>query len=502
MLSKRSSGILLHPTSLPGRYGIGDFGLEAYQFVDFLAESKQGLWQILPIGPCGLGNSPYMTYCSMAGNPLLISPDMLVEDGFLSQNYLKKLPDFSSKTVDFTQVTKWKFPLLRRAYECFSKEATRADQIAFNGFCNGNASWLNDFAFFSALMDTFQGKVWTKWPQGLRQRKTQALEKYQQELKDDVAFHKFTQFIFFRQWFRLKRYANDQGIRIIGDLPIYVAHSSVDVWANQNVFQLDTETGDPLCVAGVPPDYFSKTGQLWGNPLYDWKQLEETGFNWWTKRMYYMFANFDLVRLDHFRGLEAYWSVPAKEKTAENGQWVKAPGFALLNRLKQEFGQLSLIAEDLGVISPEVIALRETFELPGMKILQFAFGSGPENPFLPIYHTSNCVVYTGTHDNNSCIGWFDEDASKEEKDYALKYLGKNTSQGIGWDLIRLAMSSVADRAVFPLQDVLELGSDSRMNIPSVANGNWTWRFSSEGLTQNITERLKQLTITYGRYCRG
>ena len=500
MLSKRSSGILLHLTSLPGRYGIGDFGLEAYQFVDFLAESKQGLWQILPFGPCGLGNSPYMTYCSMAGNPLLISPDMLLEDKFLSKDDLNKLPDFSSKKVDFIQITEWKFPMLRKAYERFLNEASLADQIAFRGFCHGNASWLNDFALFSALMNTYQGTVWTNWPQALRQRETAALTDYEQSFKDDVEFHKFTQFIFFRQWFRLKHYANDQGIRIIGDLPIYVAHSSVDVWANQKVFQIDPETGEPLCVAGVPPDYFSKTGQLWGNPLYDWKNLEETGFKWWVKRLHYMFANFDLIRLDHFRGLEAYWSVPAKEKNAINGQWVKAPGFAFLSRLKQEFGQLPIIAEDLGVISAEVIALRETFDLPGMKILQFAFGSGPENVFLPIYHTSNCVVYTGTHDNNSTIGWFDEDASKEEKDYLLKYLGKEKTQTIGWDLIRLAMSSVADHAVFPMQDILELGSDSRMNIPSIANGNWTWRFNSEALTQNISKRLGELTITYGRYC--
>jgi 4-alpha-glucanotransferase len=316
MLTKRSSGILLHPSCLPGRYGIGDFGIEAHQFINFLVKAKQRLWQVLPLVPCGLGNSPYMTYGSSAGNILLISPDMLLEDRFLCQGDLDNLPVFSDNKVDFTQVTEWKIPLLQKAYKRFSSEASQVDQIVYCGFCNRNASWLDDFALFSALKDAHQGAAWTNWPHALRRRETEALKDCRETLKDEIGFQKFTQFIFFRQWLKLKSYAYDHGIQVIGDLPIYVAHSSADVWANQEVFQIDPENGKPLFVAGVPPDYFSKTGQLWGNP----KHLEESKFNWWVKRMRSTFANFDLVRFDHFRGLEAYWSVPAQEKTAVNGQ--------------------------------------------------------------------------------------------------------------------------------------------------------------------------------------
>jgi 4-alpha-glucanotransferase len=499
MLFPRSSGILLHPTSLPGRYGIGDLGLEAYQFVDFLARSAQQLWQILPLSPTGLGNSPYMSFSTMAGNPLLISLDVLKENGLLNEGDLLEVPDFPLEQVDFERVTAWKMPLLRKACQNFAQKANRIQQKEFEGFCRGKAGWLEDYALFMALSEAQEGAIWTDWSSELRHRQAEVLAQCRHELKGEIYLHKFLQFEFFRQWSELKRYANDQNIQIIGDLPIYVAHNSADVWSHPEIFKLDPKTGEPTEIAGVPPDYFSATGQLWGNPIYDWEQLEATNFDWWVRRIREILSHVDLIRIDHFRGLEAYWSVPAGEETAMNGKWVKAPGYALFNAIQKRLGSLPIIAEDLGTITPEVEALRDRFEFPGMKILQFAFGSDANNPYLPFNVTPNSIIYTGTHDNNTSIGWYCENASDDERLRLRQYLGCASTDTIVWDLIRLALSSVANQAIIPLQDVLSLGSDARMNTPSKGDGNWIWRYRSEALTEECSNRLREMVMIYGRY---
>ncbi len=494
----RSSGILLHPTSLPSRYGIGDLGLEAYQFVDFLARSGQQLWQVLPLSPTGFGNSPYMSFSAMAGNPLLISLDLLQDNGFLEEEDLSYVPDFPLDQVDFDQVIEWKMPLLRKACQNFTQKATKIQEKEFEGFCRGKASWLDDYALFMSLLDAREEAVWTEWPDELRQRKPEVLEQWRHDLKDEIFFHKFLQFEFFRQWSELKEYTNAQNIQIIGDIPIYVSHNSADVWANPELFQLDPETGEQIEVAGVPPDYFSETGQLWGNPLYDWKYLESTRFAWWVERIRGILAYVDLIRIDHFRGLESFWSVPAEEETAIKGEWVKAPGMGLFNRILQELGNLPIIAEDLGDIDQAVIDLRDHFAFPGMNILHFAFGSDSNNPYLPFNVVPNSVIYTGTHDNNTTVGWYYEDTSDYERDRLQQYLGCAGVHGIAWDVIRLALSSVANQAIIPLQDIFSLGSNARMNTPGTAEENWGWRYRSEALTEEYSNRLKEMVIIYGR----
>ena len=495
----RASGILLHPTSFPGRYGIGDLGLEAHQFVDFLALSAQQLWQVLPLGPTGYGNSPYMSFSTMASNPLLISPDLLKENKLLSEDDLREVPEFPLDRVDFERVIAWKMPLLRKAGKNFAHKASRIQKKEFESFCRGKASWLEDYALFMALLDAQECSNWTAWPEELRNRKPEALERCRRELKDEIYFHKFLQFEFFRQWSELKDYANAQNIEIIGDIPIYVAGNSADVWAHPEVFKLDPKTGEPTEMAGVPPDYFSETGQLWGNPIYNWEYLESTRFDWWVRRIREILAYVDLIRIDHFRGLESYWSVPVGEETAIDGEWFPAPGSKLFETIREELGSLPIIAEDLGVITPKVEALRDKFEFPGMKILHFAFGSDSNNAYLPFNVTRNSVIYTGTHDNNTTVGWYYEDASDYERDRLHKYLGCTGPHGIAWDTIRLALSSVANQAIIPLQDVFSLGSNARMNTPSQADGNWGWRFRSEALTEEYSDRLKEMVKIYGRY---
>jgi len=494
----RASGILLHPTSLPSRYGIGDLGLEAYQFVDFLARSAQQLWQILPLGPTGFGNSPYMSFSAMAGNPLLISPDLLKENGFLSEDDLCEVPDFPLDQVDFDPVIEWKMPLLRQACSNFTQKASTIQKKEFESFCNSK-SWLDDYALFMALLEVREEPVWTQWPDELRQRKPEALEKWRCELKDEIFFQKFLQFEFFRQWSELKKYTNAKHIQIIGDIPIYVSHNSADVWAHPEQFKLDPETGEPIDVAGVPPDYFSETGQLWGNPLYNWEHLESTNFVWWVERVRGLLAYVDLIRIDHFRGLESFWSVPAEEETAINGEWVKAPGKALFNTILQELGNLPIMAEDLGDIDQAVIDLRDHFSFPGMNILHFAFGSDANNPYLPFNVVPNSVIYSGTHDNNTTVGWYYEDTSDYESDRVQQYLGGIGLHGIAWDIIRLTLSSVANQAIIPLQDVFSLGANARMNIPGTAESNWDWRYRGEALTQEYSDRLKEMVMIYGRY---
>jgi len=498
MAFSRSSGILLHPTSHPGRYGIGELGREAYQFIDFLAQSGQKLWQILPLGPTGYGNSPYMSFSAIAGNHLLISLDILREKNLLSEADFEDIPDFPLDQVDFDKLIAWKIPLLRKAASNFVKGSDTILYKQFAGFCAGNADWLEDYALFMALSHAYQGKVWMEWPTEIRERHWGALETPKQELQEEIFLHKFLQFEFFEQWLALKRYANSLGIEIIGDIPIYVSHNSADVWANPQVFRLDTQTGNPLEVAGVPPDYFSETGQLWGNPLYNWDYLKNTGFDWWVRRLKAVLSLVDIIRIDHFRGLEAYWAVAFGQENAINGHWLKAPGYDLFNTIGARLGKLPIIAEDLGDIDQAVLDFRDHFAFPGMKILHFAFGGDAGNPYLPFNVERNCVIYTGTHDNNTTVGWFQDNANDYEKARLYQYLGAPSGQGVAWDLIRLAYSSVANQAIVPLQDVLGLGSDARMNTPSVAEGNWSWRYRQEALTGEYSERLRDLVNLFGR----
>jgi 4-alpha-glucanotransferase len=497
MLFPRSSGLLLHPTSLPSPHGIGDLGPAAYDFVEFLAAADQQIWQILPLGPTGYGNSPYMCYSAIAGNPLLISLEVLRDQGLLTDQDLASLPEFPSHTIDFDRVVATKIPLLQRAAVNFQAKADAADLDQFQQFCHQTEGWLDDFALFMALKAAHEGAAWNTWAAGLAHRQPAAIAQQQQQLATEIFALKFQQFEFFRQWSRLKAAANQKGIQIIGDIPIYVAHDSTDVWANPQYFQLDPETCQPAFMAGVPPDYFSSTGQLWGNPIYAWDAMDKDQFSWWVLRFRRLLDFVDVIRVDHFRGFQAFWQVAQGEETAENGEWVAGPGAALFDVLARELGRLPILAEDLGDISPEVLELRDQFEFPGMKILQFAFGSDSDNLFLPFNYIRRCVVYTGTHDNDTVIGWF-EQLSDYERQRIADYLGCISPDGIHWDLIRLALSSIANQAILPLQDVLGRDTSARMNFPGKPEGNWVWRYQAEDLNQGVSDRLRHLTHLYGR----
>ncbi len=492
--SQRASGVLLHPTSLPGRYGIGELGEEAARFIDFLVTSRQKIWQVLPLGPTSYGDSPYQAFSAFAGNPMLISLSQLAQDGLLSQADLAEVPNFSPDAVDFGWVISWKKPLLRRAFDAFEARANEGNRRELETFISRQAGWLLDFARFMAFKHHFDGKAWGEWDPAIRSRDSQAIAALSAELAGEIRFQQFLQYVFFKQWGAVKAYANSRGIQIMGDIPIFVAYDSADVWANPELFYLD-EQGHPTVVAGVPPDYFSATGQLWGNPLYRWDVMKGQDYRWWIQRLSKAMALYDLIRVDHFRGFEAYWEVPANEETAINGKWVKAPGEDLFETVSRELGKLPIVAEDLGVITPEVEALRDRFGFPGMKILQFAF-SDPSNAYLPHHHVPNCVVYTGTHDNDTTQGWYDA-ATPQERDFVRRYVGCDGTDAT-WDLIRLGMRSVADRAVFPLQDLLGLGSEARLNTPGKASGNWSWRYRAEVLTDALAGRLADLTVLYAR----
>jgi 4-alpha-glucanotransferase len=496
MESQRQSGILLHPTSLPGPYGIGSFNQAAYDWVDFLWSAGQTLWQMLPLGPTGYGDSPYQSFSSFAGNPYLISLEALVEDGLLAADVLKHLPDFSAERVDYGRLYHWKPAILRQAAAAFARQATTEQRRAFEQFCTTQGAWLEDFALFMALKDAHHGTPWYEWHTALRSRQPEALQSAAEHHASTVYAYKFTQWLFFTQWQRLKQYANARHIRIIGDLPIFVAMDSADVWTNPGEFCLD-EALQPTVVAGVPPDYFSATGQLWGNPLYRWEVMQRNGYAWWLRRMRAALQMSDVVRIDHFRGFSGYWEVPADAQTAASGRWVKGPGADFFHAVLQACGTLPIIAEDLGDITPDVITLREQFHLPGMKVLQFAFSTDAQNVYLPHHYTQNFVVYTGTHDNNTTAGWYDEKATPQERAYFCRYL-RTTGCEAAWSLIELAWGSVARMAVAPLQDVLSLGSEARMNLPGSAHGNWTWRFRTAQLTDTTQERLRDTTCIYGR----
>ena len=488
MIFPRSSGILLHPTSLPGPFGIGDLGPEAYAFADFLAAAGQRIWQVLPIGPTGYGDAPYQSFSAFAGNPLLISPEKLVEHGYLSKRDIAEPPGFPDGEVDFGGVIPFKNELLRKAYRNFVVADDYTDFVAMS------ENWLEPFATFMALRNANGGRVWTEWTSD----KLDA---------DEAAFHKFVQYEFFRQWRDLHDYLRSRDIRIFGDLPIYVAHDSADVWSNRGIFELDPR-GNTKLMAGVPPDYFSATGQLWGNPIYNWKGLIKTHFDWWVARLEATLNVFDLIRVDHFRGFEAYWAVPAGETTAVNGKWIKAPGAQLFETAEERLGQLPIVAENLGVITTEVEALRERFHFPGMAVLQFAFGTDPQAPtFRPHNYPHDVIAYTGTHDNDTTIGWWTASGAgsstrsladiERERAYAKAYLNTDGRE-INWDFIRSIVSSVAHTAVIPLQDVLGLGSEARMNTPSTTSGNWKWRFRAGEFTSAHSARLKELTQLYDR----
>ena len=497
MLFPRSSGILLHPTSFPSRFGVGDMGIEAYRFIDFLVESDQQYWQILPLGPTGYGNSPYSCYSAMAGNPMLISPEILRDEQLVTDEDLANWPEFSLDTVEFERAVALKLPLLKKACENFKAKASPVQQREFSAFCESKHTWLEDYALFMALKNSFGGVSWNNWEPEIAHRKPEVLDKWREQLNTEIYYYKYIQFEFFRQWTELKRYANLRDIKIIGDIPIYVAHDSADVWSHPEIFCLDEETGEPALMAGVPPDYFSSTGQLWGNPVYNWEKLQANNFQWWVQRFEAIFDYVDVTRIDHFRGFEAYWAVKRGQENAIEGEWIQAPGIALLEVINEKFGNLPIIAEDLGVITPEVEALRDRFEFPGMKILQFAFGAGPGDPFLPFNYDRNCVVYTGTHDNDTTVGWFNQ-LQHYEREEVYRYLGCIDPQGIHWSLIRMGWSSIANLAVVPFQDLLGLGTDARMNFPGKAEGNWGWRYRAEALNWDMRDRLKTITYICGR----
>lgn len=499
--TERLSGILLHPTSLPGPYGIGDLGDEAYAFIDFLQMSGQHLWQILPLTHTGYGDSPYQSFSAFAGQPLLISPDRLIEAGFLEKSELSECPDTDAGQIDYGAIIPWKEQILSIAYRRF-REKKRTDRRLseeFSAFCLENKAWLSDYALFMSCKKIHGGVSWLEWEDSYRRPDNDFRVRLFETLSVDIEYYEFLQFIFFKEWKELKAYANERGIRIIGDIPIFVSMDSADVWANQHLFQLD-ENGIPTSVAGVPPDYFSATGQLWGNPLYNWEAHEKEDFSWWVSRIRTQLTNLDILRIDHFRGFESYWSIPYGEETAVRGQWMKSPGHKLFSAVIRALGEnLPIIAEDLGIITPEVNALREAFHFPGMKVLQFAFESTGESSYHPHRFTNPmCVCYTGTHDNDTSLGWY-ASLSEPCREKLRRYMGNTDESRMNLDFLRLCSGSIACYAIFPLQDVLGLGSEARMNTPGTASGNWGWRYQKGALLPSLAEELKNLSILYGRY---
>lgn len=504
----RSSGILLHFTSLPGQFGIGDLGPSAYDFADFLSAAGQKLWQVLPLNPTGYGDSPYQCFSAFAGNPMLLSLECLRDQGLLQTSELAQTPSFPSDMVDYGPVIEFKMAALRRAAQVFLADGSRSDHTAFDRFCENASPWLNDYALFMACKDAHQGVMWTLWDPAIRMRDALALSNWSKRLAPEINAYKYWQFEFFQQWKQLKAYCQQRGIRFMGDVPIYVAHDSADVWAHPELYYLDDQ-GRPTVVSGVPPDYFSATGQLWGNPIYRWDLLATSGYKWWIERFRASLSLFDMVRLDHFRGFESYWEVPASETTAINGRWVKAPGEDFLAALQNAFGGLPIVAENLGVITPLVEKLRQQFGLPGMSLLQFAFGTDPQGPsFRPHNYHRDLVAYTGGHDNDTTVGWWSSSGAgdstrtpedvRKEHDFARAYLNFSDDTEIHWAMIRAVMASVADIAIFPLQDVLGLGSTARMNLPGTVSGNWKWRCSPGALTGDLSKRLRSMVELYDR----
>ena len=495
----RSSGLLLHITSLPSLGGIGDLGPAAYAFADFLAAGKQRMWQVLPLSPTGYGNSPYAALSAFAGNPLLISLEALAEKGWIAADRLAALPGRSGN-VDFDAVVEAKVPLLNEAACNFLHSHSAEDWERFESYRRTNWTWLEAYAMYAVLRSRHHGASWNAWPKELAHRNAEALQYGRDQYHDDLQVQEILQFAFDEQWSSLRGYCNQRGIKLIGDVAIFVNYDSADVWNNPGIFELHEDLS-PIRVAGVPPDYFSATGQRWGNPLYKWDVLRGQGFSWWVDRIRRAHSLFDIIRLDHFRGFEAYWSIPAENDTAVEGEWVKAPGMELFSKLHDELGELPFIAEDLGVITAEVDAMREHFHLPGMRIFQFGFGSKHAHNYLPHRYVSNTVVYTGTHDNNTTRGWWEEESSPAERKAATAYLG-STKKDFVWDMIRGAEASVADLCLLPVQDILDLGSSARMNMPSRADGNWSWRCPEDALTAEIAGKLAAIAEVTDRDLPG
>jgi 4-alpha-glucanotransferase len=490
----RTSGVLLHPTSLPGRFGIGDLGDELLTFLDWAQSAGLRIWQVLPLNAPGYGNSPYGCLSSYAGNPLLISPQRLLENGLLPDDALDDFPELPEDHVDFDRVQVVKLDLLQRSYDHFAEHASDDQRHGLAAFVADN-SWLREWALYAALKKKHDGRPWSAWPRGLADRADDAIAHARIELADEIRFHEYIQWLFFAQWATVREAAHARGIRIMGDVPIYVAADSADVWVNREIFQLD-ERGEPTVVSGVPPDYFSETGQRWGNPLYRWDLLQQTNYRWWVSRVRAALRFADILRVDHFRGFAAYWEIPANEPTAINGRWMPGPGRDLFDAIRVALGDLPIVAEDLGFITPEVHALRKAIGVPGMKILQFAFAQA-NSSHLPHCYDHNTVAYTGTHDNDTARGWYEE-ASAEEREAVETYLGVTNADDIAWSLIRAAYTSVAETAIVPAQDILNLGTDARMNMPGEEHDNWSWRLGSDALTTEHAERLRRLAEVSGR----
>ncbi len=500
MKFERSGGILLHPSSLPGPYGIGDLGPQAYRFVDWLGSTGCKLWQILPLGPTGYGDSPYQCFSAFAGNPYLISLDPLIEAGLLKKDDFTGMPDFDASRVDYGLLIPWKLDLLQKVFTRFTENKAEELHKEFNDFCVANTPWLDDYALFMSLKEANGGGPWSDWDEALRKREPSAMKRARKDLAASIRRYSFYQFVFFQQWNKLRAYAHARQIKIIGDIPIFIAYDSSDAWAHPELFFL-SEDSLPIVVAGVPPDYFSATGQLWGNPLYNWKVHKELNYAWWLERFRSVLHFVDMIRLDHFRGFAGYYEIPYDAPTAETGQWMTGPGKDFFLKVSSELSAsedetLPIIAEDLGVITPDVVELRETFHLPGMKILQFGF-SGADNPFLPHNYPQNCVAYTGTHDNDTAMGWFDS-APEDEKKFAVRYLDIDHGTHFAWDLIRSIWSSVAVYAVTPMQDALGLDTTARMNFPSRLGGNWEWRMHEGDMSGELADKLRELNELFLR----
>jgi len=494
MKFKRSAGILLHPTSLPGKFGIGDLGPEAYRWIDFLAKSGCSLWQILPLGPTGYGDSPYQCFSAFAGNPYLISPELLFEDHLIKEDDLAGIPEFSENSVNYGVVIEWKKLLLHKAHVNFLVLRDQKLKEQYDTFFERNA-WLRDYSLYMALKEVHDGVSWMSWEPGLRNRASDTMFDARRQFADRIDYYCFCQFIFFKQWETLRDFAHQNGIRIIGDIPIFVAADSADVWANPDLFFLDRD-GNPSIVAGVPPDYFSPTGQLWGNPLYRWKAHKQDGYAWWLERFENLLQMVDIIRLDHFRGFSKFWAVPGSARTAEKGRWMQGPGSDFFRSLRNALGDLPIIAEDLGVITPDVIRLRERFSLPGMKVLQFAFLTNPNDLYLPHNYPVHCFVYTGTHDNDTVKGWY-ERVPEEERSFYRHYLDRN-GDNVAWDFIRACWASIGAVALAPMQDFLELGNEARMNLPGQAQGNWGWRMAKDACSHELAERIREINYLYSR----
>ncbi len=495
MKFKRSSGILLHPTSLPGPYGIGDIGPKAHRWIEFLSGGGCGLWQVLPIGPTGYGDSPYQCFSSFAGNPLLISPDVLLKDDLLHPDDLYDRPCFPDERVDFGEVIPWKAGVLDRSFIRYQHTHSTPLAEEMEEFQANHSAWLPDFALFMALKEVHGGAPWPTWEKPLRDRQLEALAAARKQYEIAIQRQIYRQFLFFRQWSRLREHAHEKNIQIIGDIPIFVAHDSADVWANPALFYMEKD-GMPTFVAGVPPDYFSPTGQLWGNPLYRWEVHAANGYDWWLTRIKATLDMVDIVRIDHFRGFSGYWEIPGKAKTAEKGRWVPGPGKDFFYKIRQSLGDLPIIAEDLGVITPDVVDLRDSFDLPGMRIFQFAFGNDPNDPFLPHNYIQNCVVYTGTHDNDTIRGWYERVPEKEKALYR-QYLDRD-GNNVSWDMIRGVWSSVAVFGLAPMQDFLSHGNEARMNYPGNPSGNWMWRMLTKDQSPELQAKIKEINYLYSR----